>query len=83
MSLLPREPAAEIRSEADMLDVSTDAFNWLSERTGTRMASSSGRGGPSQHTFDQLQRLAMVNCHRELAKAFAEGVRVRFRRPWL
>jgi hypothetical protein len=83
MSLLPREPAAEIRSEADMLDVSTDAFAWLSEHTGTRMAPSSGRGVPSRHVFNQLQRLGMVNCHRELAKAFTEGVRVRFRRPWL
>jgi len=83
MSLLPREPAAEIQSEVDMLDVSTDAFAWLAEHTSTRRAPSSGRGVPSQYVFDQLQRLAMVNCHRELAKALTEGVRVRFRRPWL
>lgn len=83
MSLLPREPAAEIQSEADMLDVSTDAFAWLSEHTGTRIASSSDRGVPSQHVFAQLQRLAMANCHRELAKAFTEGMRVCFRRLWL
>lgn len=82
MSLLPREPAAEIRSETDMLNVSTDAFAWLSEQTGTRMAPSSDRAVRPQQVFNQLQRLAMVNCHRELPRAFIRAMRVRFRRPW-
>jgi hypothetical protein len=83
LSLLPREPAAEIQSKEDMLNVSADALAWLSEHIGTRMAPSCDRGVPSQHIFNQLQRLAMVNCHRELAKAVNQGMRVHFRRPWL
>lgn len=83
LSLLPREPAAEIQNEADMLNVSANALAWLSEHTGTRRAPSCDRGVPSQHIFNQLQRLAMLNCHRELAKAVNQGMRVHFRRPWL
>ena len=82
MSLMPREPAAEIQSEADMLDVSTHARSWLAEQTGPRTLPSSGRAVPAEQVVDHLRRLAMVNCHRELATAISEGVRVRLRRPW-
>lgn len=82
ISLLPREPAAEIRSEADMFDVSGNARAWLAEQAGARMIRSSGGVEPAEQVLDHLRRLAMVNCRREIAKAISEGVRLRLRQPW-